>query len=289
MKKFFAWILMLSMVFGLLCGCTSTTSSSRDRSERKDKEEKTEKAKVTIEETVVYDANDIKVTVTGLKKEYMSQSVKVLVENNSEYNIALSGDLFVVNGISMSGWLYAEVAPGKKVNDTITFYSTDMDYANIEDIATIDCVDARIVDTDSYDTLYEIPFSIQTSIADGYQQEIDESGNVLFQESDVTIIAKKVFDDDMGTRIILLVKNDTGKDIVIEADDVSVNDFTVDTWMYDTVMAGTVRFCALEVWSASLEENGIEDVEDVSFYIEVRYTDSWETLCESGELTVNVD
>ena len=35
MKKFLAWVLMLSMVLGLLCGCSDTDSSSDRRSKRK--------------------------------------------------------------------------------------------------------------------------------------------------------------------------------------------------------------------------------------------------------------
>lgn len=303
MKKFLAWVLMLSMVLGLLCGCSDTDSSSDRRSNRKnrdkdqeiedrvddDDEDKKDNLKVTIEETVVYDENDIKVTVTGLKSTYSGQEFKVKVENNSDKNIAVSGDVFVVNGIMVDGWLYVEAAAGKKANGTLTFFNDSMETAGIEELAVVVATDARVVDTDSYDTLFEMPFTLETSIADEYVQAIDDSGDVIFESEGVTVIAKTVnTDGDLGTTVVLLVKNETGKNIIIESDNVSVNGYTIDAWMYDLLMADTVRFCELIIWSSVLEENEIDEVEEVAFTLSVRYDDSWDTLCESDELTVSV-
>ena len=315
MKKLIAWILMLCMVMGLLCGCSDTDSSSDRRSNRKDRDKEKvedrvddedrdeedrddedwddevdeEKDKPTKMNLVVYDENGVKVTVTGMDDGYSGKEVKIQVENNTEHNIALSGDLFVVNGITMDGWLYASVAAGKKTNDYITFYNETLDEAGVEELATVACVDSCIVDTDSFETLFEAPFAFETSIADGYVQEIDDSGEVLFQESGVTIIGKTISENSLGKRVIVLVKNETGKDIMVVSDEAYIDGLTVDGWMYDEVEADTVRFCVLDIYATTLEENEIEEVNAVSFFVEVRYTDSWETICETDELTVTAN
>lgn len=310
MKKLIAWILMLCMVMGLLCGCDMDTDSSRRRSDRKDRDDEDEivedwddedrddndkdkdkeTKKVTIEEVVVYDENDVKLTVTDLKVNSFGHEIKIKMENNTEHNLTLSADAFVVNGISIDGYLYVDVAAGKKANGTITFYSENLEIAGIEYLATVECVDAHIYDSDSYDTLYECPFSIETSIAGDYVQEIDDSGDVIFEDAGVTVISKGFISDGTSdATVILLVKNETGRDIVIEAENVSVNGYTMDGWMYDAVMADTVSFCDLSVWSFTLEENDIENVEELSFSLSARYTDEWSSFCESDELTISAD
>lgn len=317
MKKFLAWVLMLSMVLGLLCGCSDTDSSSDRRSKRKDRDEdkvedriddddedrddedrvdedrddedKVDNAKVTIEEVVVYDENDITITVTGLKDGSLGQEIKVKVENNTDKNITLSGSNYVVNGIMMDGSLYVEVAAGKKANGHISFYSESLKVAGIEQLATVDCVDAHIYDSDSYDDLYQVPFSIETSIAGDYVQKIDDSGDVIFEDSGIKVISKGVVvDERSGVTVVLLVINETGKDIVIQSENVSVNGYTISAWMYNKVTAGTVCFADMNIWNGTLEENDIETVEEISFSLTARYADEWKSFCESDELTLTV-
>lgn len=311
MKKFLAWVLMLSMVLGLLCGCSDTDSSSDRRSNRKnrdkddeieiiegredddrddDEDDKKDSQKVTIDEVVVYDENDIKIIVTGLEEIPLGQEIKIKVENNTDRNITLSGDNYIVNGISMNGFLFEQVAAGKKTKGSITFYTEYLENAGVEQLATVDCVNAYIFDSDSYEDLYQTPFSIETSIAGDYVQEIDDSGEVVFEEAGVTVISKGIgFYATGGVMVRLLVKNETGRDILIQAENVSVNGYTIDGWMYNKVMADTVCFCDLSVMAYTLEENEIDDVEEISFSLAVRYTDEWDSLCESDELTFTVN
>lgn len=327
MKRLVAWILMLCMVMSLLCGCDIELDSSNRRSDRdddddeeivedrddedrddedlddedrddedrddedqKDKDKGKDNKKVTIDEVVVYDENDIKITVTGLEESSLGQEIKIQVENNTDRNITLSGDNYIVNGISMNGFLFEQVAAGKKAKGSITFYTEYLENAGVEQLATVDCVDAYIYDSDSYEDLYQTPFIIETSIAGDYVQEIDDSGEVVFEEAGVTVISKGIGSYATGGVMVrLLVKNETGRDILIQAKNVSVNGYTIDGWMYNKVMADTVCFCDLSVMAYTLEENGIDDVEDISFSLAVRYVDEWDYLCESDELTFTVN
>lgn len=285
MKRFLAWILMLCMVMGLLCGCGDTGSFSK-----KDRDEEDEEEKVTIEETVVYEENDIEVTVTGLGRNSMGRQVKVTVENNSEYDIVLTGSDFVVNGIMLDGWLYVEVSAGEETEGAIEFYTEDMKAAGVEQLATVNCVDAYVFDANSFNNLFECPFSFETSIAGEHEQEIDDSGEVLFEEDGITVIAKgAAADDETGATVTILVINETGEDIIVESENVSVNDYTVDGWMYDRVLADTVRFAQLTIWTTELEENDIDDVEEISFSLSFRYVDNWKNICETDVLTFTVD
>ena len=78
--------------------------------------EETKAPEVTIEEAVIYDDDKVTITVKGMEAGWAGLGVKLLVENKTDRNFALSGDNVVVNGVTMSGWLYIDVAAGKKAN-----------------------------------------------------------------------------------------------------------------------------------------------------------------------------
>lgn len=337
MKKLIAWILMLCMVMGLLCGCSDDDSSSSRRSKRKNKDKDKESVEdcvddedrdddedrgdeiqiddedqdddeliieedededdqkegvvATVEGAVLYDDNGIKVTWTGMDENSSCKNIKLHVENNTDKTVAFLGEIFVVNGITMEGVMYIDLEPGEAVDDIASLYQESLKEAGIEQIATVTCVDSRVLDLNSYETVCELPFAIATSIADGYVQQIDDSGEVIYQGSGVTLIAKSLSYGSMGTRMVVLVKNETGEDITITIEDVVIDDVTVDAWMFDTVLAGSVSFCALTVYSSDLKDNNIEpeSVDAVSFVAELRYAESWETICETDMLTVSAN
>ena len=101
--------------------------------------------------------------------------------------------------------------------------------------------------------------------------------------------SKVISDEFYGKTVLLYVKNESEKDITIEGTNISVNGFMIDAWLYDNVYAGTVRFCELDLFASSLEENGIEEVEDVTFTINIIDPKSYNTIANSGELQVLVN
>lgn len=292
MKKLIAQILVFGMLAAMLAGCAGApaddTSKPIETEPAGSTAAKPEGNKeVTIQETVLFEEGGIKVTATGLNKGLSGMELKVLVENNSEKNIVFSADEFVINGVTLSGFGYVEAAAGKKANDTLTFYTAQLETAGIEIIASIRGADARIVDTDSYETLYAAPFSLTTSAADHVQQ-IDDSGDVIFQKDGVTVISRLLEDELYGKSVCLLVKNDTGKDMIVRADNVSVNGYTIDGWLYDTVYSDTVRYCGLDFLSSELEENEITRIEDVTFTLKIVDPETFDTVAQSDEIKVVV-
>lgn len=243
---------------------------------------------ITIAETVIYDDNGVKITVKGLDEGWTGPELKVLVENSSDKNIVFSGSEYVVNGVTISGYAYIDVAAGKKTNGAISFSQDDLETAGIHCMATIMGMDFHVTDSDSYTTMFDVPFSLVTSIAEGYVQEIDDSGDVLFEEAGVTVIAKSLHEDLFGYTVVLLVKNNTGKDVIINAENISVNGYTISGWLYDNVYADTVRFCEIILSTADLAENEIEKVEKVTFTVNVIDPDTFARIAESDEIGISV-
>ena len=243
---------------------------------------------VTLENQVVYDKDGVRITVTGLEEDtWTGTKVWMMLENNTDRNLLLTGDVFVVNGITVQAYLYAEVAAGMKANDALELFTDVLDASQIEKIATIQSYDARIVDSDSLDTVAKVPLSLETSVAQTHTQTIDDAGEKIFEKEGVTVIARVISEEFYGQTVQLLVKNETGRDIIVEAENISVNGFTVDAWLYDTVCKDTVRFSELDLFASGLQDNGIEAVETVTFTLRILDDRTYETITKSEALTIS--
>lgn len=254
--------------------------------------EKTENAKTEQQSSdigsVIYDQNGVTITAKGFEGGSYEQKVLLLVENATDADIAVTGDDFVVNGITVPGSMYIKVAAGKKANDHFSFRSEDLDLCGISKIVSVSTLDARVVNAESYDEIFKVSFEIKEPDADSYIQNIDESGDLLYDENGFTVIAKQVIETNYGPSLILLIKNETDNNILIQAEDVSVNSFMVYGSMSDAVCAGTVSFCDLSLRDDELEENGIKTIEDIAFTLKFLNPDTYSKYAVTNELTVSV-
>lgn len=260
----------------------SVTSPEGQGSPEETKQAETEPL---VEETVLYEDESYKITATGMEESIWGTEIKLLLENSTDRNVVLSGDIFVVNGITMGGSLYLDAAAGKKANGEITLHTEELETAGVTDIAAVTVYNAKIYDSDNYDDLWEGQLEVKTSIAGSYSQKINDDGDVLWEGEGVTIISRVIEDSLFGHDVQLLIKNDTDSEIVVQSENVSVNGYTIDDLMSAHVVAGTVSYTDMTVMGYSLEENGIETIEDVSFTLNIMDTD-YNTIAETGELTV---
>lgn len=238
---------------------------------------------------VIYEDKGIRITVKGMEEDTMTGTeIRILVENGTDRNIAFSADLFVVNGITVPGYLYAQAAAGTKTNDSIELYTDVLNSAGITAVGTLRGYDARILDTDTFEILAQVPLELTTTYAGDGSFSHDESGVELFQSDGITVIAQVVQEEFYGKTARLLVKNGTGKDIIVEAEHVSVNGFTLDAWLYDTVVADTVRYSHLDLFETGLAENGIDSIESISFQLSFLDAHTYEPIARSEQLKVDV-
>lgn len=242
---------------------------------------------VTVAEAVLYDQEGVKITVTGMETSFNGVDINVLVENNTTKNLAVSCDDFVVNGITMYGYMYVDVAAGMKTNDAISFSNDRLAQAGIGKISTVESYRAALVDTDSFMSIKEIDFEITTSAFD-YVQILDDSGDVLFDQKGFTVIAKTLAKEFYGGSAIVLIKNNTGKDIIVQDDNVSINGYTVSSLCSADIPNGSARFVELDVSESELEENGIEEIETITFTLNVINPTNFDNYFNTGVLKMTV-
>lgn len=281
MKRSLDLTIIVTILTMILTGCGA--SAPEQATPPSTKPGNAEPGQPTLPEQVIYDENDIKITF----KSYEYEELELLVENGTDKNIALSADELVINGITVPVFLYVEAAAGKKTVDIVDLDEDIMEVAQIRDIARLHCPEAQIVDTDSYETLHDLSFTLAAQGSEGFRQPIDSTGDRIFERNGVTVTAQTVSGSFFGQSLRLFVRNGMGRDVIVQAENVSVNGSALEAWLYDKVYDGTVRYCELELFEDGLEDSGIGKIEEVSFTISLTDPKTFQTLITSDRITIS--
>ena len=242
----------------------------------------------TLDSTVIYDWEDVVVTVVGLEGETREPAVKILLENNSSANLYLSLDALVINGVYIDAYESIDASAGKKANGSIPISLEELERAGIETIATITFVNARLIDNDSFDTLGEVTCDLVTNVGADYEQEVDLSGQELANQDDVRILFKGLEKGDYDTNIVMLVENGTGSEIVVELVELKINGTPVENFMYSSVSAGSCRYLALDMLHSSLESEGIAEIQEISIQLQVMNHDTYQTVLTTEAISLEL-
>lgn len=262
---------------------TSGTSISDDS---KNSENPSDKL-VTIDEQVLLDQDGIVVTAT----EYVTDSiwgdgVKLLLENNSDKDVTVGCNALIVNDYMITDLFSAEIAAGKTSNETLYFSSTQLNAAGIENIGKIE-IYFHVFDSSTYDTIFDSDcVVIQTSEFADMDTTPNDSGTELYNLDGIRIIGKTVDENSFwGTAILLYCENNSGINIGISIDDMSINGFMTDPFFSTTVYNGKKSLDDITVFSSDMEENGIQTIEEVELKFHIYDADSYSTIADSEPIT----
>ena len=244
---------------------------------------------VTVDEQVIYDDNDIKITVKGLDDSWFGTELKVIIENNSDQTVMVQPRDTSVNGYMVQALMSAEVAPGKKINDGITFETTGLKECGIEQIATME-FSIVVIDSATWDYIVETDMiTIETSVANSYVQEYDDSGNVLVDYGDIRIIEKGLSENGSvwGPGVILYIENNSDDNITVQVRDVSINGYMVESIISEDVLVGKKSITDLQFLSKDLEDNGITEISNVEFYFHIFSWETFDTIYDSDVIKLS--
>lgn len=313
MKKVLALLLALTLVFSLAgCGSGDITndkspaevSTDSQKQEIKEPEESSETQgeepstpvvstsnNASITETVVFDANDIKVTAKALNYDgWMGPELVLLIENNSSQNITVQNRNASINGLMIDPMLSADVAAGKKANETMTIMSSELEQAGIKTIKDIEFI-LHIFDTETWDEIVDSDVIVISTDATDYVQTFDDSGVVAYDENGVKIVAKKLNSSDSfwGADLYLYIENNTEQDITVQARDVSIDGFMIDPVFSSEIVHGKKAFDSLTFMESDLTDNGITDIKEIELKFHIFDTASWDTIKDTDIVTVSFD
>ncbi len=275
-------------------GAPSEEDTSADNTEPTDTENNasgnTEKLDITIEEQVLLEKDGIKITA----KEYVTDpiwgdGITVLVENSGTVSTTVTVDNLIINNYMISNLFSCTVAAGKKATETISFVSTDLEAADIINVGLVE-IYFSAYDSDTFDTFFKSDACvIKTSAFDTVGATADTSGTELYNKDGIRIIGKSVNEDGfLGAEILLYIENNSGKNVTVSCDDLSVNGYMMTSLFASTVYNNKMAFDGITVLSSDLEENGIESIEEVELTFRLYDPDTYETISETEPISFSV-
>ncbi len=245
---------------------------------------------VTIDEAVIFEQEGIKITAKSFdSKGTFGPEIKLLIENDSDKNVTVQSRSTSVNGYMVDTMMSADVVAGKKANNSLTFMTSDLETADITTIADME-FSFHIFDSETWDTIVDSDIiSIKTSAADGFAYSFDDSGTHVYNENNVEIVVKGLSEDAswVGPSIVVYIYNSGNDDIAVQARDVSINGFMVDTIFSCEVMPNKHAIDTISFMSSDLEENGIEKIENVELTFHVFDYSSFDTIADTSPVTIS--
>lgn len=273
----------------------------------------------TIEETILVDEYDVKITATELTYDDYSAELALVIENNSDRNLS-----FIANSIGYScnsvngymlpdGYLNCDVAAGKKATDTISIaYDSLMAYG-ISEIADLEI--GFDISDDDYNHTYTGPCAILTSAADSYDysrtyyrntiaSEASQTGNdysvsyfstdAVYEENGLAIVSQTMINNKGGESILLLeIENTTGETVNVSTADIDLNGLRIydSTWSSDTINPGKTAIVNIDLSSVLEPEYwtiyGITDADNVALKIFFTNEDD-EEVSEPAYLSIDI-
>ncbi len=242
---------------------------------------------VIIEEQVLVDQDDIVVTAT----EYVTDSIwgdgiKLLLENNSDQDVGVGCKALIVNDYMITDLFVSEVAAGKKANDTLYLSSTQLKAAGIKNVGKVE-IYFYVYDATTYDNIFDAEcVTIQTSEYANMDTTPNDAGTELYNEGGIRIVGKAVDENSFwGTAILLYCENNSGRNIGISVDDMSINGFMMSPFFSTTVYDGKKSINDITVFSSDLEKNEIDSIEEVELKFHIYDADLYSTIIDSEPIT----
>jgi hypothetical protein len=305
MKKKSKWIailLCLVLFASMAMGCGSSnpvetkdvvTSEKPEVSGDETTNDAAEEAKepssaaVTIEKQVLVNQDDIVITAAEYTSDAIwGDGIKLLIENNSDTNVTVSTNALIVNNYMISDIFVAEVAAGKKSNETMYLSSTSLEAAGIDSVGQVE-VYFHVYDSASYEDILKTDVvTIQTSKYADMDTTSNDAGTELYNEGGIRIVGKTVDENSFwGTAILLYMENTSGTNVGIQCTNMSINGFMMTPYFSCNVYDGKKSINDITIMSNELEENGIESIDEVELQFNIFDVDTFETIADSDPIT----
>lgn len=295
-----ALLLVFVMVFATACGGdgeikqpanVNGDSSGETNGTGTNNDSGSSDEEVTIAETVLYEADGIKVTAKSLADGLLGTEVKLLIENDSSKNILITSSSVSANGYMMpTAALYAEVAAGKKANESLTLMSSELDQCGIETLAEMQFY-LQIQDPETWETIKTTDLITLATSATGYTQPVDDSGDVLYNENGYKVVCKGLKQDIIwdGT-VVFYMENNSNKAVSIYAENVSVNGFMQEVGLWSDLRPSTKMIDGMSMIDLSdLEITNIDEIKTIEFNLRIVDAETWEEIVTTDAMTLNFE
>ena len=228
-----------------------------------------------IADAVLFDNESAKITVqSGGCDEWGNISFDVLCENKTEQDLTFRLENLIVNGWSVGGSLYADVAAGESSTANMDIWASDMELIGIENPDRVTAEVQIYNEDDWWNDIYLV-----REEATFYPTELDDSeivvperpsadGEIVLADDDnftMVLLDSKVDELWGGFSIRAYVKNKSDRKLYVDWDEVSLNGVMIDPYCGMTIPAGQQTMTEISFAVNEMQDAGIETVETVEF------------------------
>ena len=249
--------------------------------EESDDEITEEEMYIDIEEQVLLEESGIKITAKSLEYGTSSIDLKILIENNSETNATVQVDYSAINNIMMDPMISADIAAGKKVNDTISFSVSDFESYGIEAISYIE-ISFRCFNSDSWDDIFTSDLiELKTNAYGLYEQTYYTDGALMVDNKGIKVVAKGIDEDWLGPVLKLYIENNTDSVIIVQSRDLSINGFMMNPIFSCEILPGKRAYDEISFVTSDLEENMIKSIDEIEMKLHIFDEESWNSILDT--------
>ena len=268
MKKLFALLLAIVMIFCMVACGSSDDDNDDEKGSKKESSSKKEEEKITFEETVIVDNEYLTFTVNEIDpKGDWGYTLEITMENKSDKDMDVYFRDTYVNDVACSPVFYAELPAGETVEEKAYFTEESLEDAGIESITKFDFC-AYAFDAADYITEYcNEPYTIYPMGEDKAISQTREAGNddiVLFENEYGSMTIVDIAPDDyMGYTVTFYMENESNQDLYFTFDTAWVNGDELNPWWGQDVCAGKRAYSTAYWYEEDLAELGI-DLDEVT-------------------------
>lgn len=277
---------VLMIAFFLFVMCTGSSEKKGDslgqveneQSESNSDGSETEtvkKQEVTVD-PIVINKKKIKISVTGYDNS--ENTLKFNFENETNKDVTISASAYSVNGIMVSDNMFdlsCDISKKRKANENLT---VDTDFLSDRGITQIRYFDIifHAWDSDEYgDILNTDVLRIVTNL---YGDKVDKiNGTKLIKDKGIQV-------DYIGNEddvYVFAIKNTNNEYIRVNADNITVNDYTSSDWEMDAIdryiFGKQTALMKLTVDDDFKEKNSITDVKKIEFKLKYNVKRGYKT------------
>lgn len=234
-----------------------------------------------FEAQTVVDNEYCTIQITGLDPDHLyGYTLDVFLENktaDTDYQFYVG--LASVNGLSMDPLFSSKVTAGKKANEQLHF--TDRELNELVGQFTDIELTFQVTDANDYfakpvanPTIHIYPYGAENATV--YQRPARDTDVVAVNNEQISVIVTEyVTDPFWGYCAKVFLVNNTDKDLMFTAEDVSVNGFMLDPFFADLVESGKCAYSFLSWLESDLNDNGITDVQSIEFTLRIYDPTDW--------------
>ena len=197
---------------------------------------------VSADNSVIYDKDGIKITVSEVKLSEEYAEMDITFENNTDDEVHFSGTkYFAVNGYSVPFTLFSSVEAGNSDTETVSFGKFVFDKFGFTDIADVEFI--ITANDSSYNTIFEELFRIETDKHDSYDYDTDTyleqlkagispkygyetadlSEDKIYDGGGFSIISETLFKTEDGNSLWLEAVNNSEDTVYVVISDIFIN------------------------------------------------------------------